>query len=99
MIAAIELLVACADLEYGQLPITVDILVMNAVMRRAKMPVTVHQLIEQATVPGGARIDLHLEAEPAIGISGWMVLMAWTNVHAAHKVLIAVSRGQLLVLG
>src|SRR6185369_11488867 len=97
-IAAIELLIARADLEYSSLPVAVDLLVMHTVMRRAEMPVAVHQLIEQAAVPGGARIDLHLEAETAVGVSRRLLLVARADVHATHKVLVAVGRGQPLVL-
>ena len=54
MIAAVELLVAGADLQHRLLaiPVMAACAVMRAFVRRVEMPVAVDQVVEQAAMPG-----------------------------------------------
>ena len=61
------------------------------------MPVAVDQVVEQAAMPGLGRGDPHLEAEPAIGVGGRLVLASRTDLQRTEEVLVAIGRAQPLI--
>ena len=70
---------------------------MRALVRRVEMPVAVDQVVEQAAMPGLGRRNPNLEAEPAIGVGGRLILSPRADLNRTDEVLVAIGRAQPLI--
>ncbi len=73
------------------------VVLIDAVIRGREGSLAVRQRVEQAAMPGLAGIEGDLEAEPAIGIHRFGLLMLRSNRYSADEIAVAIDRPQLLL--
>jgi hypothetical protein len=100
-IKAVELLVAATNFEHRPQPLrqgfTVRfVMLIGALMRRSIDPLAILQSVEQAAVPGFARIQDDFEVESIIGISRFGSTVRRSHHHRANEIAIAIASPQPL---